>query len=99
VLPNGFKPKKREHFGNTCIQTFVFKQFIHYKYQKTQPHHATKTVKSVAGSIKTEPKSLKTPLLFLGGVNWRAPLGRSQSGVVNSRGGKKRYQTIRNDTT
>jgi len=37
----------------------------------------------------------KAPLLFLGGVNWRSPLGRSQSGVVFSRGTKK---TIQNDT-
>lgn len=34
--------------------------------------------------------------MFLGGVNWRAPLGRSQSGVVNSQVAKK---TIPNDTT
>lgn len=27
----------------------------------------------------------KTPLLFLGGVNWQTPLGRCQSGVVDSR--------------
>ena len=34
----------------------------------------------------------KTPLLLLGGVNWRAPLGRSQSGVVDSRCGHFPFQ-------
>jgi len=81
VLPKGFKPQKREHFGNTCIQLFAFITFIYYKYHKTRPNHDTKTVKSVAGSIKTEPKRTKMVNSYTDNRNFRAS-------------GKKRYQTI-----
>lgn len=75
----------KEHFGNTYAQPFVFKTFIYYKYHKTQPNHDKKTVKSVARSIKTEPKRTKMVISYTGNRNFRAS-------------GKKRYRMIPNDT-